>query len=709
MSKIHTFKDGRLHVYIRHDTYKGKLKSENWVGRAFVDKKQRVVSSGTKNLDEAKIILEKWYDDLTNGVLDNQNEHGSEQPIDTASVENVPVEKIHEEPVLENVPVEKIHEEPVLETVSSHKEKSSSSSAGDGKPKTSFLDKIKKTKFDFSFFKKINSKNGQDKSAGKLAKKFKDAFSEKISRASVSGEEIAGIDISVDSIKVAQLTKLGESWILDKVSIRLLHKDQVNNNILESKDYISEEIKLALANAKITTTNVAISVPVTSAIIRVVPSPLMSEEELQRAIETDSLWENLVQLTDNLNDYSIFHQVISRNTKNNTMEILFVASKLSDVNAYSSIIKKAGLNPVIMDVKCFTLKNAFDNSQSSSNKAQTALLEVGVEDNYLLIVHNNIPIITDIFLRPHEKEALLNISTSVSNAEADVIIRRFGMQIKQALGEYETKYNNKINNLRVVSSLTNIEDILVSFKKNLPNTGFNLFDPFKEMEIPKYNLEKSSLDNKSIYTSVVGLAYRKLDVFGYYKFVTAVKNINLLPNREALKRQNKLKFLSGFAFKGFATSVAAIYLVLIGYSFFEISYNKNKLEAFEQIQTEFNEVNIQHSKLRKQSSEMRGALRLGKLVNSNQEFSFKALNQITRSVPQRVTFSSLDFNGADQIIITGLAFSDQDIINFISNLNNKSLIALASLQAMNVPQKDGDLQAANNKKGFTIMCKLKIT
>ena len=74
----------------------------------------------------------------------------------------------------------------------------------------------------------------------------------------------------------------------------------------------------------------------------------MSEEELQRAIETDSLWENLVQLTDNLNDYSIFHQVISRNTKNNTMEILFVASKLSDVNAYSSIIKKAGLNPVIM-------------------------------------------------------------------------------------------------------------------------------------------------------------------------------------------------------------------------------------------------------------------------------------------------------------------------------------------------------------------------
>jgi hypothetical protein len=28
---------------------------------------------------------------------------------------------------------------------------------------------------------------------------------------------------------------------------------------------------------------------------------------------------------------------------------------------------------------------------------------------------------------------------------------------------------------------------------------------------------------------------------------------------------------------------------------------------------------------------------------------------------------------------------------------------------MNVPQNTGDLQAASNKKGFTILCKLKIS
>ena len=182
-----------------------------------------------------------------------------------------------------------------------------------------------------------------------------------------------------------------------------------DRNLIEHKDYLSEEIKLALANAKITSTNVALSIPVTSAIIRVVTSPLMTEEELTKAIETDSLWENLVQLADNLNDYSVFHQVINRNSKNNTMDILFVASKLSDVNAFSGIIKKANLNPVIMDVRCFTLKNAFDNlSVGGTLKASSALMEFGAEENYFMIIHNNIPIITDIFLRSPEKQSIIN-------------------------------------------------------------------------------------------------------------------------------------------------------------------------------------------------------------------------------------------------------------------------------------------------------------
>jgi len=544
------------------------------------------------------------------------------------------------------------------------------------------------------------------KSNSKLKNFINKLLGDRISRMSVAGEEIAGLDISRDAITVAQVSKNNdEKWILDKISYRLLDKEKLNENLLESKEYISEEIKLALSNAKITTPNVAISIPVTSAIIRVVTSPLMTEEELTNAIETDSLWENLVQLTDNLNDYSIFHQVINRNSKNNTMEILFVASKLSDVNSYTSMIKKAGLNPVIMDVKCFTLKNSFDNAVQASEKSTSAILELGLDDNYLMIIHENTPIITDVFLRQQEKQFIKNIKELINDTdEGTNVIRRYAMQIKQALNDYESKYDSKINNIKVVSNLNNIKEILNLFRKNLPGTSIQLFDPLNETSIPSYNLEKVQIENKSVFTSVMGLAFRKLDIFGYYKFVTAVKNINLLPNRESLKKQNRMKFISGFAFKGLAAGIAGIYLLLTGLSFLEINSNKKKLVNFDQIQIEFESINLQHNKLLKTNNEMRRSLELGKLVNSNQVVSYKVLSQITRSVPIRVQFTKLDFNGVDQVLIEGTAFADQDIINFISNLNQKPSIDQASLVKMNVPdQQNGQ---SSNSKGFIVLCKL---
>jgi type IV pilus assembly protein PilN len=688
METIHK-KNGRLHIYVRQDKYKGELKSHNYVGRTFINGKQKVSSSGTTNLEEAIPILEKWFDELQ--LEDKGEENNSEQTVDQP----------------ENT--SEINLEQTQETISTEKE------IVEEKPKEglklSMLDKLKNIKFSKSKDEIATPGEPSKKNKeNKLKAVFKNFFQSKVKKLSIDGEEIAGLDMTREAVRVAQVSQdKEEKWILDKFSYRSLDQEKISENLLEHKDYLSEEIELAMANAKITTKNVALSIPVTSAIIRVVTSPLMSDDELQKAIETDSLWDNLVQLTDNLNDYSIFHQIINRNSKNNTMEILFVASKLADVNAYSAIAKKAGLNPVIMDVRCFTLKNAHDNTKykSITDKGNSAILELGIDENYIMIIHNNIPVITDIFLRPQEKQHLLEVISDQIPTEADAVVRRYAMQVKQAITDYESKYENKITSIQVVSSLKNISFLLPAFKKNLPTTGFINFDPLQNVGIPSYNSEKFNNDNKSPLASVLGLAYRKLDVFGYYKFVTAVKNINLLPNRDAVRQQNKLKFLSGFAFKGAVGAIAGIYLILTVFSFFQISNNKEKLLEFDQVQLEFDKLNKDFSLLAKERRKMQQALDLGKLVNSNQARSYRSLAQVTRSVPQRVQFTKMTFDGNTSLIIEGVAFSDQDILNFISNLNSKSLIEQASLAAMK--NQTGETNSGNNnKKGFTINCKLKI-
>ncbi len=692
-------KDDKLHIYVRQDKYKGELKSKNWVGRTYINGKQKVSSSGTTNLDEAIPILEKWFDELqlqkNESLKQNQDISLEKDITNLSSQENTDI-------------ISSPSPSPSQASEEAMKEPTKGVTIG-------MLEKFKNFKFSKSKDnvsankEQVDGNLNQKNKENKIKKIFQNFFQSKVSKLSVAGEEIAGLDMTREAIRVAQVSQdKDEKWILDKFSYRLLDQEKVSENILEHKDYLAEEIELAMANAKITSKNIALSIPVTSALIKVVTSPLMTDEELKKAIDTDSLWENLVQLTDNLNDYSIFHQVINRNSKNNTMEILFVASKLSDVNAYSSIIKKAGLNPVIMDVRCFTLKNAYDNTKfkSITEKGNSAILELGIEENYLMIIHNNTPRFTDVFLRPQEKQSILEIASDQISTEAEAVIRRYAMQIKQAITDYESKYENKISSIQVVSSLKNIKYLIPIFKKNLPTTGFLNFDPLQSVSIPSYNSEKIPDDNKSPLSSVLGLAYRKLDVFGYYKFVTAVKNINLLPNRDAVRQQNRLKFLSGFAFKGIAGTVAGIYLLLIVLSFFQISSNKEKLLEFDQVEMEFNKLNIQYSKLAKQRREMQKSLDLGKMINSNQASSYRTLAQVTRSVPLRVNFNKITFDGKDSLIIEGMAFSDQDILNFIANLNAKSLIEQASLAAMKVETSESTA-GNNNKKGFIINCKLK--
>ena len=172
-----------------------------------------------------------------------------------------------------------------------------------------------------------------------------------------------------------------------------------------------------------------------------------------------------------------------------------------------------------------------------------------------------------------------------------------------------------------------------------------------------------------------------------------------------MRQQNKIKFLSGFALKGFAGAIAGIYLLLIGLSFFQYNSNKEKLLTFDQVQGEFDRVNSRYSKLMKQKNEMLASLRLGKQVNSNQVRSYRALAQITRSVPVRVQFKKLEFDGSQNISIDGLAFSHADITNFINNLNEKSLIEQANLLSAKALEQSE--QSTSNKMGFTILCKLK--
>ena len=100
------------------------------------------------------------------------------------------------------------------------------------------------------------------------------------------------------------------------------------------------------------------------------------------------------------------------------------------------------------------------------------------------------------------------------------------------------------------------------------------------------------------------------------------------------------------------------------------------------------------------------SLNLSKSIKSNKTISFRVLAQIASAVPKRVKFNSIEYNGSNLVVIEGSAFSDQDILKLISNLNNKNLISQASLASMTLPQGQ---QGSQKMKGFKVACVLELS
>ena len=519
----------------------------------------------------------------------------------------------------------------------------------------------------------------------KLIKQLMDA----LSKYSVQQEEVVGVDISEGFVRVAQLDEKDDKWLLSKYAFKAVDdKDGASVSLnKDNLDIYAERVKVAIHAAKTSTKNAALSIPVNSAIVKVVDLPLMSDEELQEAIETDTLWENVVQLTETLDEYSIFWEVIYRSESENRMGLLFVASKISDINFYLDIVKKAGLNPVIVDVRCFALKNALkikskpDDENASART--TAVIEIGGNENYLLIQQEGSPFVSGLFVSDSDKYIFKNPNSSEEVVEQ--AMQRISMQVKQTIASYQSRFNGLVEEVLLVSPMADLNDKFKSIEKLFAPLKFKLFCPSQHLIIPANLDEKVKAEtNASTMSASVGLATRKLDVFGYYQYVTGAQNINLLPDRDSVRQSEKKKLLGKI---GGISAAIILSLSIIGILVSQFS-EKDKLSKdvseYEILDLKRMELDTKINEFRNKRQKLASTLKASKSISSNQKEMYAVLMQLNGAIPDGVWLDKIQYNGNAKIDIDGKSISDQNILEFIEQLTATKAIERATLKTMNI-------------------------
>lgn len=507
-----------------------------------------------------------------------------------------------------------------------------------------------------------------------------------LSKLSVEQEDVVGIDITPTCIRVAQLESGDKDWTLTKLGYKYIEENNGLSSIKENPEEYISKLKRIVSSNGISTINAAVSIPVSSAIIKVVNLPLMTDEELQEAVDTKTLWENSIQLADSLEEYSIFWQVLNRNTTENQMDLLFVASKLEDIEQYLNIVSQAGLKPVVVDVRCFAIRNALElRKDLTESKNPVAIVEFGEFENYIMILHEGSAFISDIYIS--EKDRNLLSSVDIDKALLRKVAGRYAMQLSQMLSSYQSKYKiQPIDTILMTSALVSVDSIVENLQEAMSSVKIEIFCSAEKITLPENIKEKLMVEpNPSVFSSVLGLATRKLDVFGYYEYVTgATSNINLLPDRDGVKNQEKMKFLSRWV---------VVIFVIISFIVGIWSYVGGQAESEELTQkiTEYETLIAQKkikeaklTKLKDEKSKLSGMLKASGSIVSNQKFMHDVLLSVNSSVSQGISLSSIEYKGGGQVVINGLSTSDQNILQFIENLTKSKSVSKGSLLTMSV-------------------------
>jgi len=212
-----------------------------------------------------------------------------------------------------------------------------------------------------------------------------------------------------------------------------------------------------------------------------------------------------------------------------------------------------------------------------------------------------------------------------------------------------------------------------------------LFCPSQHLIIPANLDEKVKAEtNASTMSASVGLATRKLDVFGYYQYVTGAQNINLLPDRDSVRQSEKKKLLGKI---GGISAAIILSLSIIGILVSQFS-EKDKLSKdvseYEILDLKRMELDTKINELRNKRQKLASTLEASKSISSNQKEMYAVLMQLNGAIPDGVWLDKIQYNGNAKIDIDGKSISDQNILEFIEQLTATKAIERATLKTMNI-------------------------
>ncbi|MDB6096107.1 MAG: pilus assembly protein PilM [Francisellaceae bacterium] len=235
-------------------------------------------------------------------------------------------------------------------------------------------------------------------------------------------QPIAGLEISGSSVKIMQLGLENGRYVIEAFGCAELPDNAVLDKEIKDVEAVSQAIKKAALQAKITTKYFAVGMAGTSVITRVIQIPAgLSEEEILEQIEIEANHYIPYPLDEVNLDFEVLG-VYEENAE--FVNVQLAAARTQNIEPRLQAITMAGFIPKVVDVEVFAIERAFElvstHLPNQGKDQRIALFDIGNTTTSLIVLLN--------------KQAIYTRDQAFGGKQlTEEIQRRYGLTFEEAI------------------------------------------------------------------------------------------------------------------------------------------------------------------------------------------------------------------------------------------------------------------------------------
>ncbi len=211
-----------------------------------------------------------------------------------------------------------------------------------------------------------------------------------------SGKGIVGLDISSSAVKLLELSRRGDQYVVEAYAVEPLPVNAVADKQIADPEPVAEAIKRAVQRAGTRTRNAAVAVAGASVITKIIPlSATLSEAEMEEQIKAEA--DQYIPYP--IDEVNLDFQVLGPSMKDaGSVEVMLAACRREQVDQRVAAVEMAGLKATLVDIEAYSLENAcqfLTHQMPSEGRNKTvAVVDMGASTTSVLILHDGATIYT---------------------------------------------------------------------------------------------------------------------------------------------------------------------------------------------------------------------------------------------------------------------------------------------------------------------------